>query len=122
MYVGLRINRNGKYACLFCTHKAWKGEGPAMRHVDNNHMKERAKLLADKLQEAQNKPPRTEYREKVVYKDRPEPEYKDERIDIYCTNCCIVMTQVRLPRQHSISTTSCNKCGLTTLRIVSKII
>lgn len=122
MYVGLRINRNGKYACLFCTHKAWKSEGPAMRHVDSKHINERARLLADKLQEAQNKPPRVEYREKVVYKDRPEPEYKEDRIDIYCTNCCIVMTGVRLPVRHSISTTSCNKCGLATLAIVSKII
>ena len=121
MYVGLQYTSRGNYKCLFCDHKVWKREEPAKNHVNNKHPKERADLLSKKLQEAQNKPPRTEYREKIVYKDRPEPEYKDERIDIYCTNCCIVMTGVRLPRHNNINTTSCNKCGLTTLALVTKI-
>lgn len=121
MFVGLRLNQRGNYACLFCKHPTWKRESAAQAHVVKEHSKERADLLLKKLKEAENKPPRVEYKERVVYKDRPEPEYQDKRIDIYCSNCRVVMTGVRLPSRHSINTTSCSNCALQTLNIVSAI-
>lgn len=122
MLVGLRINNRSNYACLFCTHKAWKGEAAAERHVLEKHPKERMDLLAKKLQEAQNKPPRIEYKERIVYKDRPEPEYKDKLVNVFCETCFIVMQDVRLPRNSTIHSTSCNYCGCTTLKLVHKVV
>lgn len=121
MYVGLRINNRSNYQCLFCTHKAWKSESYGIAHIDSKHPKERADLLAKKLQEAQNKPPRIEYREKVAYKNRPEPEYQDKQVNVFCDECRVVMTNVRLPKSHTIHTTSCNYCGTTSLKIVHKV-
>lgn len=121
MFVGLRYNNRGNYQCVFCTHKSWKAESYGITHVESKHPKERADLLSKKLQEAQNKPPRVEYKERIVYKDRPEPEYSDKRVNVFCETCCIVMTDVRLPKNHTIHTTSCNYCGCTTLKIVHKV-
>lgn len=121
MYVGLRVNTRGNYSCLFCTHKSWKSEKLAISHVDLKHPKERADLLAKKLDEAQNKPPRVEYKDRVVYKDRPEPDYKDKQVNVFCDTCKIVMSDVRLPKNNTVHTTSCNYCGCTTLQIVHKI-
>lgn len=122
MFVGLTMTSQGNYKCLFCNHKVWKqSEKMAIAHVEDKHPKERAKLLAEKLIEAQSKPPRIEYKEKIVYKDRPEPDYQDKRIDIYCSTCRIVMQSVRLPLHHTIDTTSCSNCGNTSLMMVSKI-
>lgn len=122
MYVGLRINRNGKYACLFCTHKAWKSEGPAMRHVDNSHMADRARLLADKLQEAQDKPPRIEYRERVVYKDKPEKKYwETDPVMLYCEAEKTVFQNTRMPRGQLIENTPCHGCGNRSLKLVISI-
>lgn len=121
MFVGLKYTSQGNYKCLFCTHKVWKREEPASKHVMTKHPVERADLLAEKLKEAQNKPPRIEYKERVVYKDRPEPDYKDKQVNVFCDTCCVVMTDVRLPKNHTIHTTSCNYCGCTTLKIVHKI-
>lgn len=123
MFVGLRYNNRGHYACLFCTHKSWKGETAAETHVTNKHPAERAKLLAKKLQEVQDKPPRIEYKERIVYRDKPDTdEYQKERISIYCTNCCVVMQGVRLPKGHSINNTSCSYCNTVSLKMVTKII
>lgn len=121
MFVGLRYNNRGNYQCVFCTHKSWKSESYGIAHVESKHPLERAKLLAEKLKEAQNKPPRVEYKERVVYKDRPEPEYRDERVNVFCEECRIVMQNVRLPKNHNIHTTSCNYCGTTSLKLVHKI-
>ena len=121
MFVGLEYTNRGNYKCLFCNHKVWKSEKIASAHVENKHPKERADLLSKKLQEAQNKPPRVEYKERVVYKDRPEAEYSDKQVSVFCDECRIVMTNVRLPKNHTIRTTSCNYCGTTSLKIVHKV-
>jgi hypothetical protein len=121
MYVGLEYTSRGNYKCLFCTHKVWKREQPAITHVETHHIKERAALLLEKLKEAQSKPPRVEYREKVVYKDPPKPKYQDTRIDIFCPHCLIVNTGVRLPTGQTINDTPHSGCNLTGMYMVAKI-
>lgn len=121
MYVGLEYTSRGNYKCLFCNHKVWKREQPAITHVETHHIKERSELLLQKLKEAQNKPPRVEYKERVVYRDPPKTEYQDKQVNVFCETCFIVMTEVRLPKNHTVHTTSCNYCGCTTLKIVHKI-
>lgn len=121
MFVGLQYTSHGNYKCLFCNHKVWKTATPAETHVTKKHPAERAELLSKKLQEAQNKPPRIEYKERVVYKDRPEPEYKDKLVNVFCETCFIVMQDVRLPKNNTIHNTSCNYCGCATLKLVHKI-
>lgn len=115
MFVGLRYTGQGNYGCLFCAHKIWKTATPAETHVTEKHPVERMELLSKKLQEAENKPPRVEY------KSKPEPEYKDKLVSVFCDTCRVVMQDVRLPRNNTIHTTSCNYCGMSSLKIVSKI-
>lgn len=121
MFVGLTATSHGNYKCLFCNHKVWKREEPGIKHVTEKHLVERAELLSKKLKEAQVKPPRIEYREKVVYKEKPEPQYKNERVNVSCETCFVVMTDVRLPKNNTIHNTSCNYCGCTTLKLVHKV-
>ena len=113
MFVGLRMNTRGNYSCLFCAHKSWKSESYGITHVENKHPKERADLLAKKLQEAQSKPPRVEYRdrERVVYKDKPEPKYWEGSYTLFCTTCKTVSTGCRIPRGQTIEETPHNVCG-----------
>lgn len=122
MFVGLRYNNRGNYQCVFCTHKSWKSESYGIAHVESKHPKERADLLAEKLQEAQNKPARVEYREKVVYKEKPKPEYWyiQNGGGIYCETCKTVEMRVGIPVGQTIENTP-HTCGNRTLHLVLEV-
>lgn len=122
MFVGLGLNTRGNYKCLFCNHKSWKSEGYGISHVESKHPKERADLLAERLQQAQNKPARIEYKEKVVYKDKPEPKYwyLKRGQGIYCSSCKQVQMEVGIPVGQTIENTP-HTCGNRTLSLVLEV-
>lgn len=109
MFVGLTMTSRGNYKCLFCNHTVWKHEKFGITHVETAHPKERADLLAKKLAEAQNKPPRVEYKERIVYKTKTETQPRYSAV-VYCPVCQSV-DSVNIVHGQAIGAGGCFRCG-----------
>lgn len=122
---GLRSMGNGNLKCLFCNHKSYKCYGDALTHVQNNHELELANATIEemrgKLEQAENKPPKIEIREKVVYRDPPAKKeeywYIKNGGGIYCETCKTVQMGVGIPEGQTIENTP-HHCGNRTLKLV----
>lgn len=129
--IGFHTIRGGRYKCDFCNHTSFKTSAGAINHLNANHIKELNEMLLDKAEKAEaelrrerNKPPRIETREKIVYKDKPEPKYWYVRNygmeGIYCTTCKQVQTGVGIPYGQTIENTP-HQCGNRTLLPVVEV-
>lgn len=123
--------RGGRYKCDFCDHTSYKTYAGITTHLQTHHAKqlnevlanELAKTMAD-LHKERIKPPKVEVREKVVYRDKPEPKYwytKNVGIaGIYCTSCKQVQLNVGIPVGQTIEN-SPHQCGNRTLLPVVEV-
>lgn len=132
---GFTENRNGRYKCDFCDHPAYKRLGDVGLHLQAKHSKEFTEALASEVAElqssllkAKNQPPKivekVVTKERVVYKDKPEPKYWYVRNygmeGIYCTTCKQVQTGVGIPVGQTIENTP-HSCGNRTLLPVVEV-
>lgn len=120
---GYRINRNGRYQCLFCSHPAYKQVTPALKHIQGKHELELANATVEemrrKLDEANNKPPKIEVREKIVYQEKPKPKYWYPT-GLYCATCKVAMSNAGVPREQTIESTPHSVCGTRSLMLITE--
>lgn len=133
--IGYTVNNRGRYKCDFCDHRTYKTHGGVMAHIETNHFdlyqfrKANAELertIAENertIARLKSQPPKVEVREKVVYKDRPEPKfwYIENGGGIYCETCKIVQMRVGIPNGQTIENTPHGQCGNRTLKLVLEV-
>lgn len=125
--VGAHLNKRGRWQCDYCTHTTWKSRVYAERHVTEKHemdmLRQKAMNLEAELEVERHKPPATKIveKEKIVYKNRLEPEYRQQSVSIYCPTCRMVQQNVRIPARQTIADTPHSYCNLTGLMIVTTI-
>ena len=128
---GYHTVRGGRYKCDYCTHNSYKTVSGIITHLKAQHADEMAAALEKQvddlktaLRRAENKPPRVEVREKVVYKNKPEPKYwytKSVGIaGIYCSTCKQVTLNPGIPTGQTIENTP-HHCGNRTLLPVVEV-
>ena len=123
---GYTVNNRGRYKCDFCDHPTYKTMGGVLNHVQERHELELANATIEdmraKLDRERSKPPKIEVREKVVYRDKPEPKYWYIKNGggIYCSTCKIVQMGVGIPTGQTIENTPHN-CGNRTLSLVLEV-
>lgn len=133
MITAYRIVRGGRYKCNQCDHKSYKTRAGIITHLDDNHkgvyeMQLENERLAHKLKQAENKPPKTVEKivtkERVVYKDKPEPKYWYTKTvgiaGIYCSACKLVQLNPGIPTGQTIENTP-HQCGNRTLMPVVEV-
>ena len=118
-------NKRGRYQCDLCSHTTWKTLSGLLRHQDEQHKAEIYTLDRDKeLDEFRSKKPEVVYKEKIVYRDRPdEPKtkYYYPGIGIYCSTCQSVYKGAGVPVGQTIQGTP-HTCGNKTVMLVTEII
>lgn len=128
---GIRTMGNGRYKCIFCSHKSYKRQADALTHVHNNHELELANATIEEMRgtiaRLKKQPPKVVEKERVVYRDPPakkEPEYwyvrKYGMEGIYCSTCKQVQTGVGIPVGQTIENTP-HSCGNRTLMPVVEV-
>lgn len=127
--VGAHTVRGGRYKCDFCDHTSYKTQAGILNHLSDNHLQEL--LIAEKdaeIERLKNKPPKVVEKivtkERVVYKEKPEPKYWYTKTvgiaGIYCTTCKQVQLNVGIPTGQTIENTPHN-CGNRTLLPVVEV-
>lgn len=122
---GYTQNTRGRYKCDFCDHKTYKTVSGIITHVQGSHALELAEATAEalraELQRERNKPPKVEVKERVVYRDPPEPKKPEYwNATLYCSTCQIVFSS-GIPRGQTIETTPHSTCGTKALMRVREI-
>ncbi len=120
---GYTVNNRGRYKCDFCDHSTYKTMSGVLTHVQGNHELELANATAEalraQLDRERSKPPKVEIRERerVVYKDKPEPKYS--YTNVFCTTCKWVFN-AGIPNGYSVENTRHSHCGNVTLFPVTR--
>jgi|SRR5690349_2094846 len=119
---GYTINNRGRYKCRFCDHPTYKTMSGVLTHVQERHELELANATIEEMRAKLAEKPKVEVREKVVYKDKPEPKYWyiENGGGIYCSTCKIVQMRVGIPQGQTIENTPHN-CGNRTLHLVLEV-
>lgn len=120
--VGFSLNNKGRYKCDYCDHKSYKTWGGANNHVLAEHQAEHDLVLAkNEIARLKARPP--EVKERVVYKDKPQPEYWyiENNGGVYCETCRIVQMRVGIPAGQTIENTPHSPCGNRTLKLVLEV-
>lgn len=121
--IGYTINQRGRYKCSYCDHSTYKTAGGIMQHLDKNHS---VQLKLDhkdaEIERLKNMPPKIEVREKIVYKEKPEPKYWyiENGGGVYCETCKTVQMRVGIPQGQTIENTP-HSCGNRTLKLVLEV-
>lgn len=114
------VNRRGRYTCPFCDHKSWKSRAAAVSHIKDHHPKDaEIDRLEKELAMLERQKPKEVVKEKVVYKEKPEPKYY--WVSAYCENCQIVYHPTGIPRGQTVENTPHSVCGNKTLKPVKEI-
>jgi hypothetical protein len=127
--VGAHTVRGGRYKCDFCDHTSYKTQAGILNHLSDNHLQEL--LIAEKdaeIERLKNKPPKVVEKivtkERVVYKDKPEPKYWYTKTvgiaGIYCSTCKQVTLNPGIPTGQTIENTP-HHCGNRTLMPVVEV-
>lgn len=128
---GYHTIKGGRYKCDFCDHTSYKTYAGISAHLQAHHAKELNEVLASELAKTMSelhkeriKPPKVEVREKVVYRDKPEPKYWYTKplgiAGIYCTACKLVQLNPGIPTGQTIENTP-HQCGNRTLLPVVEV-
>jgi len=123
--VGYSRNQTGRLKCDYCKHKTYKYINGVIAHLNSKHMDQWLLDQANaEIERLKNIPPKIEIREKVVYKEKPEPKYwyvRERGIEgIYCTSCKQVQRGVGIPYGQTIENTP-HHCGNRTLLPVVEV-
>lgn len=121
--VGAHTIRGGRYKCDFCDHTSYKTVAGIQAHLKDQHL--HSLRLAEKdaeIERLKNKPPKVVEKivtkERVVYKDKPEPKYWYTKpvgiAGIYCSSCKQVILNPGIPVGQTIENTP-HQCGNRTL-------
>lgn len=128
---GYHTIKGGRYKCDFCDHTSYKTYAGISAHLQAHHAKELNEVLASELAKTMSelhkeriKQPKVEIREKVVYRDKPEPKYWYTKplgiAGIYCTACKLVQLNPGIPTGQTIENTP-HQCGNRTLLPVVEV-
>lgn len=125
--IGYHTTNRGRYKCDWCDQRSYKTLGGISTHINSHHATELAKALETQVSElqtalrrAESKPPKIVEREKVVYKDKPDPKYWNH--GVYCTACRIAYRSVGVPFGQTIESTPHSNCGTRSLLPVNEVI
>lgn len=117
--------RGGRYKCDFCDHTSYKTYAGITTHLQTHHAKELNEVLANDLAKTMAdlhkeriKPPKVEVREKVVYRDKPDPKYWYH--SIFCIACKEVIRNAGIPFGQTIENTPHSNCGTRSLLPIEK--
>lgn len=120
-------NNRGRYKCDFCSRPSYKTRSGIDTHLKVSHLEEMVDSLKNQLAQERNKAPKEKIvtKERVVYRDKPEPKYwypaRSGTTGVYCTTCRQVNLNVGIPRGQLIENTPHNNCGNETLLPVMEV-
>lgn len=122
--VGYHTTNRGRYKCDFCDQRSYKTVSGINSHVQAHHELELERATSDalrkELERERRKAPKIVEREKVVYKDKPDPKYWHH--GVYCTACRIAYRSVGVPFGQTIESTPHSNCGTRSLLPVNEVI
>jgi hypothetical protein len=121
--IGYTINNRNRYKCKYCDHPTYKTHGGVILHVNEKHSHEYQLELKDlEIERLKNQKPRVEYKERVVYRDKPETEQKYWDVSgVYCPSCKVVNVNVGIPVGQTIENTPHNPCKNRGLMLVREV-
>lgn len=118
--IGYDINNRGRYKCHFCNHETYKTLSGVLNHIEHMHPKDlENEELKDRVNRLQTVPPRIIEKEKIIYKEKPEPKYWYGPAGIYCSSCKTVIRNPGIPVGQTIENTPC-ACGNRTLMLITE--
>lgn len=125
--VGFKVNRNKRYQCNFCSRPAYVTEMGIADHLNTKHPLKYAIAKKDaEIERLKAAPPKVVTKERVVYKEKPNPDYWYVNTvgiaGIYCTTDKRVQRNVGIPIGQTIENTPCSKCGNRTLLPVVEVV
>lgn len=123
--IGYHTTNRGRYKCDWCDQRSYKTLSGISTHINSHHATELAKALETQvsdlqtaLRRAESKPPKIVEREKVVYKDKPDPKYWYH--SVFCTACKEVIVNAGIPYSQTIESTPHGRCGTRSLMSVER--
>jgi hypothetical protein len=115
------VNNRGRYKCNFCDHSTYKTVGGILSHLESQHELEMTKALLDEnkaeVTRLRSQPPKVVEKERVVYKDKPEPKYT--YVNVFCTTCKWVFN-AGIPNGIAVENTRHSHCGVVSLFPVTR--
>lgn len=125
---GIKTMGNGRYKCIFCSHKSYKQMAAALTHVQGYHEIELANATIEEMRgemdRLKKQPPKVVEKERIVYRDPPKPKevkYWYGVVGIYCSSCRRVSSNPGIPVGQTIENTPCSNCRNHTLMLVEEI-
>lgn len=123
---GYTVNNRGRYKCDFCDHRTYKTVAGILTHVQKTHELELERAVSDdlrrRLELAKNQPPKVVTKERVVYRDPPEPKKPEYwyPTGLYCQTCKIAMSRAGIPRGQTVDNTPHSVCGTRSLLLITE--
>jgi hypothetical protein len=121
---GYHTTNRGRYKCDFCDQRSYKTLSGINTHVQSNHELELERATSEglrkELERERRKAPKIVERERVVYKDKPDPKYWNH--GVYCTACRIAYRSVGVPFGQTIESTPHSNCGTKSLLPVNEVV
>lgn len=111
---------HGNYKCPYCTHKIWKTEQSAERHVETTHADEASKAWAER--EISRLERLVVDRNNTIAALRMPEKPKEEfyKAIWYCANC-LKLHSGGLPQGVSVSNVVCGRCGVMAIHLVTNV-
>lgn len=118
--LGYDYTNRGRYRCKYCKHPSYKTKSGVLHHLEKEHSKDlEIEKLNDRINRYETLPPRIIEKEKIVYRDKPKPEYWYGPAGIYCSSCKTVIKNPGIPVGQTIENTPC-ECGNRTLMLITR--